>query len=234
MPALNSWKLTIEIDHILRAQGADPSILRARRPIMVNIAEQALETAMPLLRPSVVYQKFAVDSLRHEKLILTGGGILSGPLIVQQLGAAQEIIVLVCTIGPELEDYDREISAQDPVLGLALDGVGSAACEVLANEACKYFEDQAAERSLQITMPISPGMIDWSVGDGQPQIFALLDDDENSVILTDSAVMIPRKSLSMVLGVGENVNSGGSPCDYCNMRETCKYNDHYPTPSPNS
>jgi hypothetical protein len=229
MPTLNSWKLTIEIDHILRAQGADPAIIRARRPKIVDIAEQALQTAMPLLKPSVTYQKIGVDSLRHEKMTLAGGGVLSGSLIVKQLGAAEEIIALVCTIGPELEQYDKEISMTDPVLGLALDGVGSAACEVLANEACKYFEDEAVEKGLQITMPISPGMIDWSVAVGQPQIFALLGDNGTSVTLTDSALMLPRKSLSMVLGIGANVNSGGKPCDYCNMRETCKYNEHYPT-----
>lgn len=39
--------------------------------------------------------------------------------------------------------------------------------------------------------------------------------------------MIPQKSLTMVLGVGAEMKSSARTCDYCTMRETCRYQDHY-------
>jgi hypothetical protein len=40
-------------------------------------------------------------------------------------------------------------------------------------------------------------------------------------------MMVPRKSISMVLGFGADLTSTGRACDFCNMRETCHYQDHY-------
>jgi hypothetical protein len=39
--------------------------------------------------------------------------------------------------------------------------------------------------------------------------------------------MIPRKSLSMVVGLGSDMERSGRACDYCSMQETCRYQDHY-------
>ena len=112
-------------------------------------------------------------------------------------------------------------------MGLALEGVGSAAVEALANAACNYFEEKAHEENLGSTIPLSPGMIRWSVEEGQPQIFKLLDTDEIGVSLTTSYLMLPRKTLSMVIGIGADIKAGGKTCDYCQMNETCVYQHQY-------
>jgi hypothetical protein len=39
--------------------------------------------------------------------------------------------------------------------------------------------------------------------------------------------MVPRKSLTMVMGIGAELQSAGKTCDFCAMRETCRYQDHY-------
>jgi len=113
------------------------------------------------------------------------------------------------------------------VYALALDGAGSASVEALANAACLYFENQAAKEGLQASIPFSPGMVDWTVADGQPQIFDLLGEAGTIVNLTSSYIMIPRKSLTMVMGFGASLKSSGKTCDFCIMRGTCRYQDHY-------
>jgi hypothetical protein len=70
-------------------------------------------------------------------------------------------------------------------------------------------------------------MVDWSVNDGQPQIFDLLGDDGAIVSLTSSFIMIPRKSLTMVMGLGTNLDTSGQTCDFCTMRKTCRYQEQY-------
>jgi hypothetical protein len=59
------------------------------------------------------------------------------------------------------------------MIALALDGVGSAAVEMLAIQACNYFEEKAKIDGLFTSMPLNPGMVGWPVDMGQPQIFSL-------------------------------------------------------------
>jgi cobalamin-dependent methionine synthase I len=112
------------------------------------------------------------------------------------------------------------------VYGLALDGVGSAAAEALAHAACRRFATLAATEGLQTTVSLSPGMLGWPVEEGQRQLFSLLDASLIGVILTRDYLMIPRKSLSLVIGVGTKVNVEGKPCDFCTMYDTCRYRSH--------
>jgi hypothetical protein len=39
-------------------------------------------------------------------------------------------------------------------------------------------------------------------------------------------------SLSQVLGFGLEMNLKGRSCDYCNLNQTCRYQDHYAPANP--
>jgi hypothetical protein len=227
MPLLRDWNLPIDVDQILRGQGADPAAIRARRPALVQAAEQALQEGLVHLAPVAAYRELAIESLRHERLVLQGGGELTGPLIAQHLRSAQQVVILICTIGDALERLVSRAMSEDPVRGLALDGLGSAAAEGLAAAAATHFEDRAKAQGLQTTIPLSPGMVGWPVEEGQAQVFSLVDADQAGITLTPGGMMIPRKSISLVLGVGQDVAAEGRACDFCNLRETCRYQDHY-------
>lgn len=226
MPILRDFELVLDADDVLRAQGGDPADIRARRPAFVELAERALVEAMPLLQPAVAYQHWTVEGLTHERLSLAGGGMLSGPLVSQHLAPASEVVTVVCTAGSQLEDHAAQVLGTDAVYGLAIEGVGSAAAEALAAAACHHIEVEAEAVGLKATIPISPGMVGWPVHEGQHQIFDLLTTAEIGVRLMPSGMMIPRKSLSLVIGLGVEVSSEGIPCDYCSMRDRCRYKAH--------
>lgn len=227
MAVLRDWELDLTADQVLRAQGADPAAIRARKPALAGIAEWALREGLPLLEPAVLYREITTGKLRHERLSLAAGGSLSGRLIAQHLGGAGRVIALLATIGPGLEEIAGELMRTDPLLGWALDALGSAAVEALSLAACNYFEAQAQRAGAQTTLPLSPGMVGWPAIQGQAQIFALLDGGEIGVSLTANSLMLPRKTLSMVVGVGAQVTRGGRSCDYCSLSETCQYQNHY-------
>lgn len=223
MSDLPPLELIFDADDVLRAQGGDPAAVRSRNPAFADIAERALAEAVPLLQPRVSYQRLAVERLTHERVALADGNVLSGPLVAQHLASASDVVVLVCTIGPALETRADEVMAGDMLYGLALDGVGSAAAEALAEAACHYFEKQAVDQGWRASVPISPGMVGWPVGEGQQQVFRVLSATDNGVTLTTTGMMVPRKSLSMVIGLGPNVSDSGSACDYCSMSDRCRY-----------
>ncbi len=221
------WKLELDADMVLRAQDADPAVIRERSPLLVEIAEQAVAEGSALLRPAVAWREFQVIGRRHEKLELSGGRSLTAKLLAQHLAPAERLVLMVCTIGPQLEARVAEVLYDDPPLGLALDALGSAATEALALAACTRQEDQMARAGWYTSMPLSPGMIGWDVEPGQRALFKLLDAAPIGVSLNESAQMIPRKSTSLVLGLSRQPFAEGSSCDYCAMRGTCHYKDHY-------
>ena len=227
MPNLGNLNVELDVDAVLRGQGADPVILRARRPALAQLAEQALQEGGPLIEPRVICKEFTVQAFRHEHLLFEKGEQLSGKLIAQHLAQARKVYVLLCTVGSSIEQYAAEMWSTSATYSLALDGVGSAAVEGLANAACRHLEIFEQERGWQTSIPLSPGMIGWSVVEAQPQIFHLLEGEDIPVELSVSFIMIPRKSLTMVVGAGPELSNTGRTCDYCNLRDVCRYQDHY-------
>jgi len=226
MPKLENLEIDIDVDAVLRGQGADPAIMRARRPALVQIAEEALRDGFPLVEPQVIYKELHVQKVIHENVLLEEGGKFSGKLIVQHLAKAQRVYAIICTVGTTIEEYAAEIWNESATLSLAIDGVGSAAVEALSNAACRYFELKEQEHGWQTSIPLSPGMIDWSVEDGQKEIFQVFNGDYLPVTLTPSMVMLPRKSLTTIIGAGPDLEITGRICDYCAMRDTCRYQEH--------
>ena len=227
MTVLDKWDLRLDVDTVLRAQGADPAAIRKRNPRLVESTERALDEGSLLLQPRVETRRLFVEDLRHERIKLMGNGILSGELLAKHMGGAQEVVIILCTVGEGLERRAADVSKEDSVYGLALDAVGSAGVEALANAVCALFEEDATKEDCKVTIPLSPGMVGWPVEQGQPQIFDLLDTDEIGVRLTESMMMVPRKSLTFVLGIGKKLIAGGRACDYCSLKGTCRYRDHY-------
>jgi hypothetical protein len=156
-------------------------------------------------------------------------GVLSGLVVVQRLAAAQEVTVVLGTVGGAVEARSAALLTDDPATAIALDGLGSAAATLLAIEACRLFDAKAAAEGMYATRPVSPGEDGWTLDSGQREIFALLDSAQIGVDLLASGMMNPRKSFSMVIGLGTEVSkeSEGSPCEHCNMRDTCRYQHRY-------
>ena len=82
------------------APGADRDAIAMRpgRPKLVAIVASH-RGGPPLLGARCALSQIPVADLRHERLLLDGGGLLLGPLIASHLAAATEVIVAVWTVG---------------------------------------------------------------------------------------------------------------------------------------
>jgi hypothetical protein len=63
----------------------------------------------------------------------------------------------------------------------------------------------------------------WPLGPGQSSLFGLLDAIACGVRLTEQGFLVPRKTLTFVLGLGACVAAGGEgeACDSCAARPRC-------------
>jgi hypothetical protein len=216
------WNFTLSADDILRGQGADPQIVRTSKPRLLAAAEHILAEGLLLLHPAALTSQIGVREHRHERILLENGKTLTGSLVTRHFAGAQRVIAVVCTIGPELEQAVSRLLIQDPLAALALDGLGNAAVENLAQLVCGQIGEQIQAEQLQASTPLSPGSPDWPVEVGQPQIFAMLDSIQAGISLSTSGMMSPKKSMSFVVGLGSEMSQAGM-CEVCSLKETCRY-----------
>jgi hypothetical protein len=216
------WQLSMTVDDILRGQGASPEVIRQRKPSLMMAAERARVDGLSLLHPVALTCAALVREYRHERILLEGGGNLTGPLVTRHLIGAQQVVAAVCSIGLELEEVVTHLLGEDPLYALALDGLGNAAVEILAQQVCGHIAEKVQSEGLQASTPLSPGSPDWPVEIGQPQIFSLIDPSLASIRLTSGGMMLPKKSMSFIVGLGHEM-SQANLCEVCSLQETCRY-----------
>jgi hypothetical protein len=212
-------ELDLNVSAVLKGEGADPKQIYERRPQLVAVAECALKSGLSLISP-VFYRKH-LDLEGSRRLIQD---IFKDQKWIQdQLINAEAIDFVICTIGPDLENLSSMLMSQDGPLALALDGLANAAVDRLASMICKKISCEVESKGYQISLPMGPGSPEWPVEQGQPVIFRLINPDNHIVRLTESYLMIPRKSNSFLIVSGKGIQTHGKSCDFCNLKETCRY-----------
>ena len=105
-----------------------------------------------------------------------------------------------------------------------LDDLGSWAVDQVRQQVCRTIEADATARGWRASASLSPGESEWSVAE-QSVIFRLLDTRPIGVVLSESMVMSPIKSLSLIVGIGPGPLGveGASNCDFCTIRERCAH-----------
>jgi hypothetical protein len=222
MELLDRFDLSLDVDDVLRGQGANPGAVHTRKPVFLNAAAEALRVGLAIIHPVAILHTVSIVAHRHASVLLEGENKLTSEWISQHLGGAVQISAVLCTIGPQLETEIGRLFSSDPLLALALDGLGNAAVEKISQKTCEHIRDQAQGNGLTTSVPLSPGEPDWPVEVGQPQIFALLDPSQAGVTLTSTGMMIPKKSISFVVGIGSNMVQTDQ-CEFCSIRERCHY-----------
>jgi hypothetical protein len=223
MIILNDFPLQINIDRVLRAQGMIPELVNNKRPKLVALTQEAIDIGCEYLDPRAILEIFSVEQIIHNRIILSDGNSIQGKLLGEQLFAANKIVAAVCTVGERIDKFVSDLFPDNPALALAVEGLASAATEILGNSVCNYIDMNLVNEDMKATIPINPGMVGWSVEDGQPQIFALLEADRIGIRLDPTRLMKPLKSLSMIVGIGKDTGSQTKVCDLCNLKQACKF-----------
>ncbi|MDY6875537.1 MAG: vitamin B12 dependent-methionine synthase activation domain-containing protein [Chloroflexota bacterium] len=211
---------SLDVAHVLRGQGVDPT--RARSGV-VAVAQEVVAEAQALLAPAALYTTLPVRDFRHQRVVLEGGVVFLGSLVSRALAGATEVDIVVCTIGPALEEYvDTLIATGDVVRAMAFDGAGVAALGEVSRMVVARIRDQAPVRGLGTGMRASPGQEGWLL-EQQRVLFGLLPAEEIGVRLTESCLMLPRKSVSFVIGLGPEMRPDAVTCDFCSKRDRCSW-----------
>ena len=211
-------QIELEPEDILKGQGIDPARASA---LLSRIATEILDEANSLVKPAALHGTLPVTDFQHDRITFAGGSF-SGPLVARAFAGSSRLALGLCTIGPKLEERAAELMGTDMVSGIALDGAGTAAVGKLSRLIKEKLIFDAEKAGLKAGMKANPGQEGWSIWQ-QQTFFSLVPAGEIGVTLNKNCLMIPRKSVSFVIGYGERLCSENVPCDFCSKREECQW-----------
>jgi len=224
MAIIRDVHLDLKLNHILRRQGIRG---RSSRPEMVAITRELLEEVQEfrLLEPVSAYNIYPISEIKDNQVRLNNGAIINGELLPSILPKSKEFVTVVCTIGSRLENKVAEqLKKEEPLRGLLLDGIGTAAIDTLTATVCKTLRQEAISRGNQASSPLSPGMPGFPIT-GQQTLLRLASAEQIGVSLSSTGIMFPCKSTSAVLGIGPDMPTWtqAEVCAHCSLNETCPY-----------
>jgi hypothetical protein len=225
MPVIRDIPLNLKAGAVLRRQGLGG---KARvRPEIKKLTQELLASIerKHLLETAVAYEYYPVTGMNRDQISLEGGKAVHGPALPALFPEAKELMVLVGTIGPRLEKQASGFTKSGQALrGMLLDGIGSAAVDTLIPEAIKPIVAEVASRGYEISSPVNPGMPGFPMTE-QRNLTEMCQAHEIGVSLTHSGILVPRKSVSMVVGIGPRMTrwTQAEVCARCSLSETCVY-----------
>ena len=217
------WAAGLDAAAVLGGQGVDASTSSPRILPLLDAAAQVLQEGLPLLAPAVALRVVDIAGFEGSDVLLAVGPRIRSPFVSARLAGAGRVACAVCTIGWAVERRVSQLVRADPVIGLAWDGLGTAAVDLLARVVCRQVADDAHRRGERATCAIHPGMVDWALGEAQELIFGVVQPEPDVVRLSESGQMLPCKSLSFVVGTGPHVDERDTGCAVCEAAPRCHW-----------
>lgn len=165
--------------------------------------------------------KFETDKIR-----INGTTLECEKIISRYLRASESLAIMIVTIGSRLENLSKQFMDEGDLLkGYVADKAASELVEKTADLLEAELSEFTRQKHFKITNRYSPGYCGWSVND-QHKLFSFLPDNFCGVSLTDSALMLPIKSISAVVGIGKEVKKENYQCSICET-EFCYKRDKF-------
>lgn len=185
--------------------------------------EESIETHLDLINQLIkpvggfVILKDQKVKFTKDRFYINDTCLKSEKIISRYLSESETIAILVATIGDDLEKLSRKLMEQyDYISGYITDKAASELVEKTADLIETELQKITINTNLNLTNRYSPGYCGWNVND-QHKLFSFLPKDFCDVHLTESALMIPIKSISAVIGIGSKVTKEDYSCKICDI-----------------
>jgi hypothetical protein len=207
-------KLYVNPDFILKGLGmkrgdADEYLL--------SLIDELIAKSFELEEPRsafIIYDSPSFDNVNHQ-IAIDEVIFDTGKIVTNSLKKSSSLILFTATIGEKMEHFSKQLMKEGHTLeGLIVDLIGSALVEAVVEHLHRHIEQTASNLGLNVSNRYSPGYCNWPVSD-QQKLFPLLKGNDCGIILTESSLMLPVKSVSGVIGIGAELKKANYKCNVC-------------------
>lgn len=183
------------------------------------------ERIREIAAPRWVSRTFSLKRDPDGALFLEGTSFrLPGKDIQELLADCQECILMAATLGSQVEVFLRQAQITDMGKALVLDSCASCAIENICDQVEESLFKDWKPKGLFFTDRFSPGYGDMPIS-CQRDFCTLLDTQRRiGLCVSGSGIMIPRKSVTAVIGLCKNPpKKRFRGCEHCRLFRTCAY-----------
>ena len=221
--AIKDFKIEIDKKKVCRNLGYQNG--HAPSPSISSLIDEEIDEAYRLIQPSCFYRIMDVSRIRRPRVTLLNGTTFSitSEVLSWVLYPCKKAVIFVASIGKGLEERAKQVMDDGHLLkATLLDAIGSEATEKVTCHLQDRVRELANFYEGEITLRYSPGYCDWDITQ-QRVLFKAMDSAPIGVELTEECLMVPRKSVSGIIGLGwgEKRRLRLSPCQFC-TRQDCQ------------
>ncbi|WP_102493163.1 MULTISPECIES: vitamin B12 dependent-methionine synthase activation domain-containing protein [Selenomonas] len=186
------------------------------------------EIAAQIRRCSDEVLAAATPRLTYRLAPLDNGAVLgvtfAGNDIPRMLEPCEEVVLFGATLGPGVERLMMRCEVVNAADSVIMDACASTAIENICNNFESDMRRAVEAEGRYLTDRFSPGYGDLPIAE-QPKFFALLDMTRRiGVSLTPTTIMVPRKSVTAIMGIARTPQPHRPPdCEHCLMFRTCPF-----------
>ncbi len=184
--------------------------------LTIEITRGLLEEASHRVKARCFYTIYDGEVLSEKTQIKIKDTVFNtGKTISRLMYPALKFVVFSATAGIEFQQWIEEVvEEKDALKQFILDCIGSTIAECAGDYMEKMLEEDI--KTIKHSNRFSPGYCGWHVS-AQQELFSLMPDNECGITLNDSSLMYPIKSISGIIGIGDDVNTKVYGCAICEM-----------------
>lgn len=149
--------------------------------------------------------------------------LLQGADICCHLAGCGQAVLFAATLGIQADELIRRQETVDMTRVLVLDACATQLIEQSCDEIEEQLREDTEKQGLSITSRFSPGYGDLPL-DVQPKLLSLLDANRRiGLTCTDSLILLPRKSVTAIIGIGKDLQAKPKNCGSCPQNGTCRF-----------
>lgn len=189
---------------------------------ILKITEECEKALLQVIKPRIVYRVFDI-SFSDEGVEVTGTPLVfKGKDIKEHLADCEKCVLICATLSGDVDKLIRSFEAEGMEKAFIADALASAAIEQVCEKAETLIHSKVGEYSF--TWRFSPGYGDFPL-DIQKDFVRITEADRKiGLTVTESLILIPRKSVTAVMGISEKeIPKKRRGCISCNMKDRCEF-----------
>lgn len=190
-----------------------------------SVPEQMIQEMVRQVRDALVpkavlrymFQIVEASKLSSRQVLFAGKTFTPEGIICSYLKGMTHALLFIGSAGWEYDRAKEEMKADgDIVADFIADSIGTVLAEMTVAQIEKDYDGPET-----ISMPYSPGYCDWDIRE-QHLLFSLFPEKPCGVILSETSLMAPEKSVSGFFALGETLQRQPYHCEICKNKRCFK------------
>ena len=192
-----------------------------------NTIDECIKITKGKINPRYILRVYPIlrENSNRDEIHIKGSNLkLNSKDLYNLLDNCNECIIMIATLGIDIEKEIKKYSYLELTKSIIIDACATTAIEEACDLIQNNIEEELKNQGKYITMRYSPGYGDLPIEVNKEIINLLNSQKEIGLTITESGIMIPRKSVVAIIGITPNiVNKVNKSCLNCSNQLTCKY-----------